>query len=57
MNAYFYKKLQYHGSVHHGKRYKKQPLPGSLDILRKNGVDLDQSVDVLGERIKPREEI
>ncbi|MBA3358041.1 MAG: hydrogenase expression protein HypE [Thermoleophilaceae bacterium] len=57
MTAFFYKKLQYHGSVHQGKRYKKQPLPQSLDILRQKGVDLDQSVDVLGERIKPREEI
>ncbi len=57
VNAAFYKRLQYHGSVHQGKRYKKQPLPRSLDILRKNGVDLDQSIDVLGERIKPREEI
>ncbi len=57
MNAFFYKKLQYRGSVHHGKRYKKQPIPGSLDVLRKNGVDLDQSVDVLGERNKSREEI
>ncbi len=57
MNAYFYKKLQYNGSVHHGKRYKKQPVPASLDILRKNGVDMDQSTDVLGERVKPREEI
>jgi hydrogenase small subunit len=57
MNAYFYKKLQYNGSVDHGKRNHKQPVPGSLDILRKNGVDMDQSTDVLGERIKPREEI
>jgi len=57
VNAYFYKKLQYSGSVHHGHRNKKQPLPGSLDILRKKGIDLDRSVDVLGERIKSREEI
>ncbi len=57
MNAFFYKKLQYRGSVHHGKRYKKQPLPGSLDILTKKGVDHTREVDVLGERIKPREEI
>ncbi len=57
MNAFFYKKLQYRGSVNQGKRHKKQPLPGSLDVLTKNGVDHTQSVDVLGERIKSREEI
>ena len=57
MNIFFYKKLQYNGSVHHGKRNKKQPLPGSRDILRQKGVDLEASVPVLGERIKSREEI
>ncbi|MBA3301305.1 MAG: hypothetical protein H0T15_05500, partial [Thermoleophilaceae bacterium] len=57
VNAFFYKKLQYRGSVHHGKRNKKQPLPASRDILTKKGVDHQASVDVLGERIKPREEI
>jgi hydrogenase small subunit len=57
VNAFFYKKLQYHGSVHHGKRNHKQPLPASRDILRQKGIDLDSSVDVLGERIKSREEI
>ena len=56
-SAFFYKKLQYRGSVHHGKRNKKQPLPASRDILRQKGVDLDGSVDVLGERVKPREEV
>ncbi|MGI8864555.1 MAG: hypothetical protein ACR2JH_09195, partial [Solirubrobacteraceae bacterium] len=55
--GYFYKRLQYHGSVHHGNRYKKQPLPQSLEILRQDGIDLDQSVPVLGEPAKPREEI
>ncbi len=55
--AYFYKKLQYHGSINHGKRYKKQPLPRSLEILRKDGIDLDQSVPVLGEAAKSREEL
>ena len=45
VNSYFYKKLQYHGSVDQGKRNKSQPLPGSRDILRKKGIDLDQSTD------------
>ena len=57
VNAYFYKKLQYHGSVHHAKRQKKQPLPQSRDILRQKGVNLEDSVDVLGERVKSREEL
>jgi len=57
VNAYFYKKLQYHGSVHHGKRNAKQPQPQSLDILRQKGVDLEASVSVLGERVKSEEEI
>ena len=55
--AYFYKKLQYNGTVHHGKRYKKQPLPKSRDILTQKGVDHSQSVDVLREKAAPREEI
>jgi hydrogenase small subunit len=55
--AFFYKKLQYRGSVHHGKRNKKQPQPKSLDILRQKGVDHRRSVDVLGERVKSREEL
>ena len=55
--AYFYKKLQYNGTVHHGDRYKKQPMPRSRDILTQKGVDHTQSVDVLRERAKPREEI
>jgi hydrogenase small subunit len=57
LNAYFYKKLQYHGSVHHAKRQKKQPLPQSRDILRQKGVNLDDSVDVLGERVVSREDL
>jgi hydrogenase small subunit len=57
VNAFFYKKLQYNRSVHHGKRYHKQPLPRSRDILTQKGVDHQASVDVLGERVKPREEI
>jgi hydrogenase small subunit len=37
--GYFYKNLQYHGSVHQGHRNKEQPLPKSLDILHKEGID------------------
>jgi len=55
--GFFYKRLQYFGSVHHGNRYKKQPLPKTLDILRQDGIDLEASVPVLGERAKSREEI
>lgn len=55
--AYFYKKLQYNGSTHHGNRYKKQPLPKSRDILTQKGVDHSQSVDVLREKARSREEI
>ena len=48
---YFYKKLQYHGSVHQGKRNHKQPLPQSRDILRQKGVSFNRSAD-LGDRTK-----
>ncbi len=53
----FYKRLQYNGSVNHAGRNKKQPLPGSRDILRQKGVDLERSVDVLGEHVISREEL
>jgi hydrogenase small subunit len=56
-NAFFYKKLQYNGSVNHAKRNKKQPLPGSRDILKQKGVDMSRSTDVLQERVKSREEL
>ena len=56
-NAFFYKKLQYHGSVNQAKRNKKQPLPASRHILRQKGVNLEQSTDVLRERVKAREEL
>jgi hydrogenase small subunit len=49
-NAFFYKKLQYHGSVDQGKRNTKLPLPASRDILRQKGVDMEGSVPVLGEK-------
>jgi len=50
-NTFFYKKLQYHGSVDQGKRNKKQPLPASRDILKTKGVDRNRSNDALGERV------
>jgi len=43
MNAFFYKKLQYRGSVNQTKRQKKQPLPQSRDILKQKGLTLSQS--------------
>ncbi len=55
-SGFFYKKLQYHGSVHQGKRNKKQPLPQSRDILRQKGVNLHQSADVLRDRATARKE-
>jgi hydrogenase small subunit len=56
-SAFFYKKLQYSGSVNHAKRNKKQPLPQSRDILRQKGIDLEASVDVLQEHLVTREEL
>lgn len=40
--GYFYKRLQYRGSVNLAKRYKHQPLPHSLDILHKEGVEVER---------------
>ncbi len=57
VNTFFYKKLQYAGSVNHAKRYKHQPLPQSRDILRQKGVDLEASVPVLQEHLISREEL
>ncbi len=57
VNAHFYKKLQYRGSVHHGERNKHQPQPKSMDILRQKGVDLEDSTDVLQEHVITREEL
>ena len=57
VNAYFYKKLQYSGSVNHAKRNKYQPLPQSRDILRQKGIDMTASVDVLQEHLVTREEL
>jgi len=52
-NAFFYKKLQYHGSVNQAKRNKKQPLPQSRNILSQ-GANLQSGAGVgatVGERI------
>ena len=57
ISAYFYKKLQYRGSVNHYARYKHQPLPQSRDILRQKGIDHYEPVDVLRERVRSREEL
>jgi len=57
VNAFFYKKLQYSGSVNHAKRNKHQPLPGSRNILRQKGIDMEASVDVLQEHLITREEL
>ncbi len=53
-NAFFYKKLQYHGSVNQAKRNKKQPLPQSRNILGQQGVNLQPSVGA-GDTVKHRE--
>jgi hydrogenase small subunit len=42
--GFFYKRLQYSGSVDHDKRWKEQPLPRSMDILAK-----EEEADVLQE--------
>ena len=57
VNAYFYKKIQYLGSVDHGKRNRSQPLPQSRDILRQKGIDMEASTDVLQEHLITREEL
>ena len=57
VNSFFYKKLQYSGSVDHAKRWKSQPLPQSRDILRQKGIDMNASVPVLQEHLVSREEL
>jgi hydrogenase small subunit len=42
-NAFFYKKLQYRGSVNQAKRNKKQPLPQSRDIFSQSGHNREAS--------------
>jgi hypothetical protein len=44
--GFFYKRLQYRGSVNHAQRNKRQPLPKSLDILGQEGYDAGQPVPV-----------
>jgi hydrogenase small subunit len=41
---FFYNKLKYRGSVDQHKRWKKQPLPKSLGILEKEGMEADERV-------------
>ena len=53
----WYKRMQYKGTANHYERYKKQPIPVSLDILRKEGIDLNEPTHVLGEHLKSRDEI
>jgi hydrogenase small subunit len=57
VNSYFYKRLQYRGTVNHAKRNKYQPLPKSRDILRQKGVDMEASSPVLQEHVVTREEL
>ena len=57
INTFFYKKLQYSGSVNHAKRNKHQPLPLSRDILTQKGIDHTASVPVLQEHLVSREEL
>jgi hydrogenase small subunit len=57
INAKFYKKLQYKGTVNHAYRNKQQPQPKSMDILRQKGVDVTASTDVLQEHVITREEL
>jgi hydrogenase small subunit len=57
VESFFYRKLQYHGSADLRKKARETPLPQTMDILRKEGLDFERSVPVLQEPIKPREEI
>jgi hydrogenase small subunit len=57
VNSFFYKKLQYGGSVNHAKRNKQQPLPMSRDILRQKGIDMEASVPVLQEHLVMPDEL
>jgi hydrogenase small subunit len=55
-NAFFYKKLQYRGSVDYAKRNKKQPLPQSRNILQQ-GVHPQSSFGAVGDTVEHRETI
>ena len=59
--GFFYKRLQYAGSVNQAERYKKQPLPKSLAILEQEDTtifvepDLQARIDSLGNVILERQ--
>ncbi len=40
--GFFYKKLQYAGTVDHRKRYRDQPIPRSLDVYARDGGQVDR---------------
>jgi hypothetical protein len=48
--GFFYKRLQYSGSVDHTKRWKDQPLPRSMNILDK---DDDGGIEREGRYVPP----
>jgi hydrogenase small subunit len=57
--GFFYKKLQYRGTVDHAKRNREQPQPRSLDILSRQPQRLDRYIppDPHGENVAtPRED-
>jgi hydrogenase small subunit len=54
-NAFFYKKLQYRGSVNYAKRNKRQPLPQSRNILSQ-GANIQPGAGV-GDTFEHRETI
>ena len=56
-NAFFYKKLQYRGSVNYAKRNKQQPLPQSRNILSQQGAGLPPNAGVFGDTVEHREGI
>jgi hydrogenase small subunit len=41
LTEFFYKRLQYAGSVHEADRYKHQPIPQSRNILEREGAEAD----------------
>ena len=46
--GFFYKRLQYSGSVNQAKRWKEQPLPRTMNILEKDR-EKEGEADVLQE--------
>jgi hydrogenase small subunit len=55
--GFFYKRLQYRGSVDQSKRYKKQPVPQSLDILRQEARDSEAAVAAAAGGARSHEEL